>query len=168
MDEGCEAGRTRSPFPRRPSIARSHWDRLEKYGSKFASRAWSSSLKTRSAHLRRMVWSTYSRWQRRSSGNVHHRHSRMAVCRCWRCCHDRAQKSSGGGRKSGVKNPSREPGLVLLNASRINHVYNSGLERARLRCGEARGRLISRLYRKINCNISTGRNSRREQWWSAK
>lgn len=66
-----------------------------------------------------------------------------------------------------MKNPSREPGLVLLNASRTNHVYNSGWERARLRYGEARARLISRLYRKINCNISAGRDSRREHGWSA-
>lgn len=67
-----------------------------------------------------------------------------------------------------MKKPSREPGFVLLKTSRISHVYSTGLDRARARRGEARGKLISRLWRKINCMISTGRDSRREvRVWTA-
>lgn len=167
FESDCVADMTRSPFPRRPSMAWSHLSRFAKYVSRLLRWAWSSGVKIKSEHFRLMAWSTYSRWHRRRSGNVHHRQARMVVWRCWRCCQGRDQKSSGGGRKSGVKKPSREPGLVLLKARRINHLYSWGLERVRLRCGEARGRLISRLYRKINWRISTGRDSRRERGWSA-
>jgi hypothetical protein len=67
-----------------------------------------------------------------------------------------------------VKNPSREPGFVLLNTSRISHVYSTGLDSARARRGDARGRLISRLWRKINWIISLGRDSKREvHVWTA-
>lgn len=53
---------------------------------------------------------------------MHHLHDNKAVWRFARSSVSKDQKSSGGGRKSGVKKLSREPGFVLLNASRISQV----------------------------------------------
>jgi hypothetical protein len=123
------AGRTMSPFPFLASGALSQaakfsWALLSKRASRLSRVCWSAGAKRRSFERRDRAWWTYSRWHLRNRGNVHHLHDRRAVWRAARSSVLRVQnfEDSGSGRKSGVKKSSREPGFVLLNASRISQV----------------------------------------------